>query len=83
MIFMQGCSGDAGKSTSSSKDTDDDKTIKTDNGNLDKPQINLANTCPRGLACAFPGRCTLYTDRDYDKLCDRSTTQERYYDRGL
>ena len=82
MIFMQGCSSDVGKSTSSSKDADD-KTIKTDNGNSEKSQINLANTCPRGLACAFPGRCTLYTDRNYDKICDRSTTQERYYDRGL
>lgn len=82
MVFLQACSTSTSRKTESSPNNDT-KTIKTDNGNSDESQVNLANTCPRGLVCAFPGRCTLYTDRDYDKICDRSITQERYYDREL
>lgn len=80
MIFLQACSANSNKSTDISS-SNDDKLTKDDSENMDKPQINLANTCPRNLVCAFPGRCTLYSDRDYDKICDRSTTQEKYYDR--
>ncbi len=82
MIFVQGCSVSDSNTTNNTQDNDDE-IIKNGNGNLDKPSVNLANTCPRGLACALPGRCTLFTDQNYDKLCDRSTTQNQNYGRGL
>ena len=83
MIFVQGYLVDNDLRKDNSLSNSDDKDLKVGDTNQDRVPINLANTCPRGLACVFPGRCTLYSDSDYDKTCDRANLENNYNGRGL